>query len=150
MVFSLPRPLSRNTNTFRNSFSHLLLLQLLLQRRKVPIHRSPRKLLPCDHRILLQRALYFTIPTWLVEIRNAVSLAIVIIRLRRRLNAVERTLEAIIAPAHQQIANVADDGVAGGVGVHFRPGVAVAEGGADFSAGTDLEARLSGFLEKQR
>jgi len=37
-----------------------------------------------------------------------------------------------------------------GVRVHFRPGVAVAEGGADFSAGTDLEAGLPGFLEKER
>ena len=87
------------------------LLELLLQRREVAIHSVSRELVARDHRILLPGPLDLAVPHRLVEEGDRVPLAPVVVRLARRLDAVERRLEAVVAPRHEQVADVADDRV---------------------------------------
>lgn len=69
-----------------------------MKRREVHFHSVGRKLLSGDERILLLWALNDGILAWLIEERNAVSLAIVVTWFARSFDAVESRLEAVVTP----------------------------------------------------
>lgn len=125
-----------DASTFCHSAS--LLQPLHLEGAEIAIHGVAGELLAGDERVLLQGALDQGVAAGLVEEGDAVALAVVVVRLAGGLDAVEGRLEAVIGPRHQQVADVADDGVRGRVRRDFRPGVAVAEGRGDFAARADL------------
>lgn len=71
----------------------------------VPLHGRLRELAARHQRVLLQRALDLAVRVGLVEVGHAVPLAEVVLgRVRRRLDAVERRLEAVVAPGHEEVA----------------------------------------------
>lgn len=105
---------------------------------EVAHHGILGKLLSRDERVLFQRALDQGVAARLVEKGNTVSFAVVVVRFARGFDAVEGRLEPVVGPGHEQVADVADDGVRLGVGFHFGPRVAVAKGRAYFATWTDL------------
>jgi len=111
---------------------------LCLEGLEVAHHGVPRELLAGDERVFLQGPLDQRVATGLVEEGDAVAFAVVVVGLRGRFDAVEGRFEAVVGPGHQEVADVADDGVGRWGWVDFGPGVTVAEGGGDFAAGTDL------------
>lgn len=126
----------------------LHLLPLLLQRPEIPLHRPPVKLLPRHPLILALPTLDHRITTRLVEERNTVPLPPPIALLFRILDPMERALEPIIAPGHEQISDITDD--IPRAQIDLRPGIADPEIRDGVPAGTDLQAGLARFLEQER
>ncbi|KUI54448.1 Subtilisin-like protease 2 [Cytospora mali] len=124
-----------------------LLLHLLLQGGEVRVHSIRDKLTPRDLRILLLRPLDERVLAGLVEEGDRIPLPVVVTRLARRLDPVERRLEAVVRPAHEHVSDVADDSA--GLIPDLRPGVAERKLGHRLAAGTDLQPALSFTLEQQ-
>ncbi|KUI63811.1 Subtilisin-like protease 2 [Cytospora mali] len=115
---------------------------------EVRVHSIRDELTPRDLRILLLRPLDERVLAGLVEEGDRIPLPVVITRLARRLDPVERRLEAVVRPAHEHVADVADDSA--GLVPDLRPGVAQRKLGHRLAAGADLQPGLSFTLEQQR
>ena len=110
---------------------------------EVAHHGIPREFLARDKWVLFQRTLDEGVATGLVEKGNAVSFAIVVVRFAGSFDAVERRFEAVVGPRHQEVADVADDGVGRWVGGDFGPCVPMTEGRRHFTAWADLGQTMS-------
>lgn len=111
------------------------------------IHSICNELPPRDLRVLLLWPLDERILARLVEERDRVALSVVVARLCRRLDAVERRLEPVVRPAHQHVSNVADYGA--WFEVDLCPGVIQRKLGHGLTSGADLETALALALEEE-
>lgn len=111
-------------------------------------HRFCGKLLSRDQWVLLSRPLYLRILTRLIEERNAIPLTPVIAVFLRSFDTMERALEPIVRPAHEQIANVADNGAR--LKLHLGPRLTGRPLRDHLPTRAYLQARLALALEEQR
>lgn len=139
---------------FRNgALRSFLFIELVLQRLIICRHSIHRELLARDHGILLLRALDKGILARLIEKRDAVPLAPVVAVLLGRLDAVKRALEAVVGPAHEQVADIANDAATAAVRLIVKrdlgPRLARCPLRHHLPAGADLEPGLALALEEQ-